>query len=195
MSDEVEQQDARECPYCQEEIRSKAIKCKHCGSAVRPAAKPHGGTCPFCKEEIKADAVRCKHCRSNLLTSDDDCGCQQVEAPFTRRAIAGMPTDLMASTAAGFPGPPEMSFGSSEQVPPLTPPGGGVFATRVRGCQAPRYGFESIAGGVCLTAEQECCEYTETRVNIDGRWVTIYEKVDGSCGTERGRACVFTDRR
>lgn len=73
----------RECPFCKEDIKSSAIRCKHCGSAVQPVAKPHEGVCPYCKEEIKAEAIKCRHCKSALTgTGVGDhsgvigCGCQ-----------------------------------------------------------------------------------------------------------------------
>lgn len=64
----------RHCPYCKEEIRAGAIKCKHCGSAVIPEKAPHDGVCPYCKEEIHPQAMKCKHCKS-MLTAEADCGC------------------------------------------------------------------------------------------------------------------------
>jgi hypothetical protein len=70
-----EQSDVRACPYCKEEIKADAIKCKHCGSRVTPEKPSHGGVCPFCKEEIHPEAVRCKHCRSELNAGTGDCGC------------------------------------------------------------------------------------------------------------------------
>jgi hypothetical protein len=60
--------ETRECPFCKEEIRADAIKCKHCGSRIEPERLAHGGTCPFCKEEIHVEAVKCKHCGSDLRT-------------------------------------------------------------------------------------------------------------------------------
>ena len=56
----------RDCPFCMEQIKAEAIKCKYCGSTVQPEDMPHGGTCPYCKETINPKAVRCKHCKSNL---------------------------------------------------------------------------------------------------------------------------------
>ncbi len=68
----------RECPFCKEEIKADAIKCKHCGSSVSPEAPPHGGTCPYCKEQIKPEAIKCKHCGSDLRGgTSSDCGCKQ----------------------------------------------------------------------------------------------------------------------
>lgn len=66
-----------QCPFCKEEIRADAVKCKHCQSAVRPSTPAHEGVCPFCKEEIRKDAVKCKHCHSNLLAGG--CGCSGGE--------------------------------------------------------------------------------------------------------------------
>jgi len=85
----------RECPFCKEQIKAGAIKCKHCRSAVRPQTPPHGGTCPFCKEEIKPEAIKCKHCGSMVDGSDKSgcCeGCAQPGASFqgaSERAISG----------------------------------------------------------------------------------------------------------
>jgi Double zinc ribbon len=66
----------RRCPFCKEEIKSDAIKCKHCGSRVTPERPAHGGLCPYCKEEINPEATKCKHCKSLLNTDQSgDCGC------------------------------------------------------------------------------------------------------------------------
>ncbi len=68
----------RACPYCKEQIKPDAIKCKHCGSHLEPERPAHEGTCPFCKEQIHVDAIKCKHCKSDLTRADgggSDCGC------------------------------------------------------------------------------------------------------------------------
>ena len=66
------------CPYCKEDVKSGATKCRHCHSkleAIRPA---HEGICPYCKEDIKPAAIKCKHCQSNLLsTSKSGCNCDK----------------------------------------------------------------------------------------------------------------------
>lgn len=54
------------CPFCKEEVKEAAIKCKHCDSTL-PSKPKHGGTCPFCAERINPEAVKCKHCKSILL--------------------------------------------------------------------------------------------------------------------------------
>jgi hypothetical protein len=56
----------RECPYCKEEIKAEAIRCKHCRSSIAPEKPAHGGTCPYCKESIKSEAIKCKHCGSSV---------------------------------------------------------------------------------------------------------------------------------
>ena len=66
----------RDCPYCKEEIKSDAIKCKHCHSKLARKEPPHGGKCPYCKEAIHPEAIRCKHCKSSLVSdAKADCGC------------------------------------------------------------------------------------------------------------------------
>lgn len=62
-----------ECPLCREEVKSAAVRCKHCHatSSVRNKTT-HDGTCPHCKEEIHPEeihpeATRYKHCRSSLV--------------------------------------------------------------------------------------------------------------------------------
>lgn len=64
----------RECPYCKEEIKTDAIKCKHCHSSITPETPKHEGTCPYCKETINPDAIKCKHCKSMLLEKST-CDC------------------------------------------------------------------------------------------------------------------------
>jgi len=89
---------SRECPYCKEEIRIDAIKCKHCSSSIVAEKAPHEGVCPYCKEEIHKEAIKCKHCKSALgqdkpllhETTDSDCGCSDIE----KQAKAFMRSDL-----------------------------------------------------------------------------------------------------
>jgi hypothetical protein len=88
----------RTCPYCKEEIRVDAVKCKHCHSmlADRPG---HGGTCPLCKEEIHPEAIRCKHCHANLARREGlggGCGCGQSALRARQpRMRAGQPRITM----------------------------------------------------------------------------------------------------
>jgi hypothetical protein len=67
MADEPAQ--TRECPYCKEEVKAEAARCKHCQAAIPPATPAHHGVCPYCKETINPEATRCKHCLSNLMPS------------------------------------------------------------------------------------------------------------------------------
>ena len=67
----------RTCPYCKEEIKAAAVKCKHCGSKLAAIQPPHEGICPYCKEIIHSEAIKCKHCKSNLTSvGETDCECQ-----------------------------------------------------------------------------------------------------------------------
>src|SRR5687768_5408570 len=93
-----QQPTSRECPYCREDIRADAVKCKHCGSRVSPSQPSHGGTCPYCKEEIHPEAIRCKHCKSWL--SD--------ESPEYRACCGGG----RSQTLMRLVGSPEQGFGS-----------------------------------------------------------------------------------
>jgi hypothetical protein len=82
--------EARNCPYCKEEIKPEATKCKHCGSWVSPERPSHKGTCPYCREQIHPEAIKCKHCGSNLVAegiSNSGCGCKQQGS--TARLAAG----------------------------------------------------------------------------------------------------------
>ena len=58
--------ETRECPYCKEDVKAGAIRCKHCHAQIAPVGPTHQGVCPFCKEDIKVDAIRCKHCHADL---------------------------------------------------------------------------------------------------------------------------------
>lgn len=113
-----EPQETRECPYCKEEIKAEAIKCKHCGSGVTPERPGHEGICPFCKEQIHPEATRCKHCKSTLnADKDTDCGCGEG---------AGFPRELDALTgASGWDLPEPRSSGVLTYISSMTGDWGG----------------------------------------------------------------------
>lgn len=54
------------CPFCVEETKEGATKCKHCESHLFVATPSHNGTCPKCKEDIHVEATVCKHCKTLL---------------------------------------------------------------------------------------------------------------------------------
>jgi hypothetical protein len=61
-----QQPESRECPFCKEEVKATAVRCRHCQAALVPTRPDHGGECPFCKEAINVEAIRCKHCLADL---------------------------------------------------------------------------------------------------------------------------------
>lgn len=67
----------RNCPFCKEEIKADATRCKYCRSAIVPERPAHGGECPFCKEAIDSEALKCRFCGSWVggIAYDDGCGC------------------------------------------------------------------------------------------------------------------------
>lgn len=58
--------ESRECPFCKEQVKAAALRCKHCQAALIPTRPDHGGECPLCKEAIKVEAIRCKHCGADV---------------------------------------------------------------------------------------------------------------------------------
>ena len=68
----------KQCPACNEQIQSAAIKCRYCRSDLTTEHNSEGDAppspssaqaereCPFCSEMIKATAIKCKHCGSVL---------------------------------------------------------------------------------------------------------------------------------
>ena len=78
----------KNCPFCKEEVKVDAVKCKHCSSALHKEKEPYSGICPYCKESIKKDAIKCKHCKSNLA---QDCSCNSnsnIQAMSSTQALA-----------------------------------------------------------------------------------------------------------
>ena len=76
-------EETRTCPFCKEDIKAEAIKCKPCRSNVVPDRPDHEGVCPFCKEEVKLKAIKCKHCGSQIGDAEKTCCCSEHVQGFT----------------------------------------------------------------------------------------------------------------
>jgi hypothetical protein len=74
----------RPCPYCKEEVRADAVRCRHCHAAIPPATQAHGGVCPFCREAIHPEATRCKHCLAALGPAGGCAGCPPADRATLR---------------------------------------------------------------------------------------------------------------
>ena len=87
--------DLRPCPFCRQDVKPDAIRCKHCLADIPATTPDHQGTCPFCKEDIDPEATRCMHCKANL-----DSAWRQILYPRrpmsrgTRRGATGAPLML-----------------------------------------------------------------------------------------------------
>lgn len=117
-------EEMRECPFCKEDIRAGAIKCKHCGSRVSAEGPAHGGTCPYCKENIKPDAIKCKHCGSYVGPEQDPHGASGGCPGCGDRAVAMQ----APGTASGFESAcSELCWLQCMNSPPPGVPGGDPF--------------------------------------------------------------------
>ena len=131
----------RECPYCKEEIKADAVKCKHCHSTVQPKTPPHRGTCPYCKEDIKPDAIKCKHCGS-MIGGSAECGCHQEQSP------GGAPFQLGAGRAVA---------GGLGTAPPIQPWAGEALAAPASCSQCSGVDYR-VPGGRITFGIRFCCK-------------------------------------
>lgn len=49
--------DLRKCPFCAEDIKQEALKCKHCGEPIEPAAAPKAPEHPRDAQADKAEQL------------------------------------------------------------------------------------------------------------------------------------------
>lgn len=63
--------DTKKCPFCGEEIKITAKKCKHCKEFL-PEIQSTASTktCPYCGGEVAPTAKKCKHCGEWLVEEE-----------------------------------------------------------------------------------------------------------------------------
>jgi hypothetical protein len=95
----------RECPFCAEVVKAKAIKCKHCGSEIgdpEPAAESVDPETPAATEapptpelrpSLTPDLVGCPNCRRDINTRTQRCPYCGVRVEEARQARAAIPTE------------------------------------------------------------------------------------------------------
>jgi hypothetical protein len=153
----------RHCPFCKEEIKSDAVRCKHCHASIRAEQPAHNGVCPYCKETINPEAVKCKHCGSWVGSESraaGGCGCGGSQA-------AAGPVDLFRSR----PGTGGVGSGGSGPV---------VVAQQAASCGPCEYGgmidpFSGVSYGL-----RRCCQL----VRIPGIPVPVNYCWTEVCGTQ-----------
>lgn len=58
-----EENNTKKCPFCGEEIKITAKKCKHCKEFLpETQITTSTKTCPYCGGEVASTAKKCKHC-------------------------------------------------------------------------------------------------------------------------------------
>lgn len=155
MSDDSEE--TRACPYCKEEIKRDAVKCRYCGSDIKPAQPSHGGRCPFCKEEIDPEATRCRYCQSYIGEAD---------------VPSVAPDDL---------GPPLLDIGVLAQVDDSIGPGGGYDPNCVRRCQW-QCGFAGLPSWYCWYACAWFCSMGSSGGTVATRNLSARRSGESPCG-------------
>jgi hypothetical protein len=148
--------DVRKCPYCKEEIKLDAIRCKHCRASIASEKPAHGGTCPYCKESIHPEAIRCKHCGSDVGPTSK-AGCENC----ARSTTVGTEVDMTSGAGPMWSGDGDSVIARS-----------GCGPCELNG------GVSLASGRFTLTGTRTCC----TLVPILRGGSVIYQKV---CWTER----------
>lgn len=140
----------RVCPFCKEDIRSDAVRCKHCRSDIAPERPAHGGTCPYCREQVATEAIKCKHCGSAIgtdapVSGHSGCGCGCGGPRDAGQSHARLDESALFSRNTEFEGREESAVPS--------------FSVSKAGCGPcePTGGVGWTPNGIVLRGNRTCC--------------------------------------
>jgi len=71
ITNSIQKENKKNCPFCKKEINISAKKCKFCKNWLVDNIKTEEIPCPFCSELILPTAIKCKHCGEWIKKSEN----------------------------------------------------------------------------------------------------------------------------